>query len=260
MADYSAAATSMSGVDLTTVIDNVVVGTLQAISWNITREKAPIYTMGDPNPRSFSRAKRGIAGSMTFITMDRSALWAVMNSKSHYYYAHPLELVSSSSGYSVNYPANGSTTVETGLTLGSDANATNPDTTGNYQFNNMAKGIWELTGMLTDILNADGGRVASFKTQAVYYDQIPPFNVVMVGQNEAGYAFVSSILGVEILNMGSGLSIDDITNEEQTTYIARFVNMWRPFSGMSGEIGTSARGNNAIAPASAVTTTTIQNS
>ena len=36
--EYSAAATSMSGVDITAVIDSVVVGTLQAISWSITRK------------------------------------------------------------------------------------------------------------------------------------------------------------------------------------------------------------------------------
>jgi len=35
--NYSAAATSMSGVDITAVIDSTVVGTLQAISWSITR-------------------------------------------------------------------------------------------------------------------------------------------------------------------------------------------------------------------------------
>lgn len=39
---YSAAATSMSGVDIMAVIDAVAVGTIQAISWSITREKAPI--------------------------------------------------------------------------------------------------------------------------------------------------------------------------------------------------------------------------
>lgn len=43
----------------------------------------PIYTMGYANPRSFSRGKRGIAGSMIFTLFDRSALYQVMRSKSN---------------------------------------------------------------------------------------------------------------------------------------------------------------------------------
>jgi hypothetical protein len=46
----------------------------QAISYSITREKAPIYTMGSPDPRAYSRNKRGIAGSLIWINFDRHAL------------------------------------------------------------------------------------------------------------------------------------------------------------------------------------------
>lgn len=37
---------------------------LQAISYAITREKAPIYTMGSADPRAYSRNKRRIAGNL----------------------------------------------------------------------------------------------------------------------------------------------------------------------------------------------------
>ena len=37
-------------------------------------EKAPIYTLGSPDPRSFSRCKRAIAGSMVFFAFDHDAL------------------------------------------------------------------------------------------------------------------------------------------------------------------------------------------
>jgi len=36
--------------------------------------KAPIYTMGCPDPRAYSRNKRGIAGSLIWINFDRHAL------------------------------------------------------------------------------------------------------------------------------------------------------------------------------------------
>jgi len=47
---------------------------LQAISYSVTREKAPSYTMGSPDVRSFSRNKRGCAGSLIWVNFDRHAL------------------------------------------------------------------------------------------------------------------------------------------------------------------------------------------
>ena len=35
---------------------------LKGVSWGVTREMVPLYDDGDPDPRSFSRGKRGIAG------------------------------------------------------------------------------------------------------------------------------------------------------------------------------------------------------
>lgn len=65
---------SYSGVDITPIFQGVPIGEIQAISYSINREKAPIYTMGSANPRSFSRGKRGIAGSLIFIVFDTNAL------------------------------------------------------------------------------------------------------------------------------------------------------------------------------------------
>jgi hypothetical protein len=50
---------------------------MQAISYSITREKAPIYTMGSADVRAYSRNKRGIAGSLIWINFDRHALLAL---------------------------------------------------------------------------------------------------------------------------------------------------------------------------------------
>src|ERR1019366_6073396 len=41
---------------------------------SVTREKAPIYTLGSADARSFSRNKRGIAGSLIWVNFDRHAL------------------------------------------------------------------------------------------------------------------------------------------------------------------------------------------
>lgn len=70
---------SLSGSDIRAVIGHQQFAEIQAISYTVTREKAPIYTMGSPDPRSFSRNKRGIAGSLIWINFDRHALLSVFH-------------------------------------------------------------------------------------------------------------------------------------------------------------------------------------
>jgi hypothetical protein len=61
---------SFSGADITAVFAGQSIGTIQALSYSVQREKAAIYTMGSANPRAFSRGKRMIAGSLIFILFD----------------------------------------------------------------------------------------------------------------------------------------------------------------------------------------------
>ena len=69
-------------------------------------------------------------------------------------------------------------------------------------------------------------------------------------QNEYGLSSWKAIVGIEILNEGGGLSVDDITNEEQTTYVARAATAWVPWtpgapSGDTGNFFGGAGGNTA---------------
>lgn len=66
--------TSFSGADLVATFANKAIGELQQISWAIQRDKAPVFTCGSPDARSFSRGKRGIAGSMVFAVFDHDSL------------------------------------------------------------------------------------------------------------------------------------------------------------------------------------------
>lgn len=65
---------------------------------------------------------------------------------------------------------------------------------------------------------------------ANYSDQIPPFTVTLTGMNEYGNVAVMHILGVELINEGSGISIDDIVTETQMTFVARAIVPWKPLS------------------------------
>jgi hypothetical protein len=71
--------------------------------------------------------------------------------------------------------------------------------------------------------------VTAFLATPQYADQVPPFDIVLTGANEVGQIMAMSILGAEILNEGSGISVDDIVNEMAFTYVARDINPWTPF-------------------------------
>jgi hypothetical protein len=52
-----------------------------------------------------------------------------------------------------------------------------------------------------------------------YSDQILPFDITLAGASELGAATAMKIYGVEILNEGSGVSIDDAVTEMQARFV-----------------------------------------
>jgi hypothetical protein len=93
--------------------------------------------------------------------------------------------------------------------------------------------------------------VSTTRRHAEYMDQIMPFNITLIAQNEYGLSAWKAILGIELLNEGGGLSVDDITNEEQSTYVARAATAWVPWTPegvtdpVTGQFLNSAGGNTA---------------
>ena len=49
-----------SGTDMVPTINGIVIGNLNGISFSTTREKSPVYTMGNVDPVAFGRGKRGL--------------------------------------------------------------------------------------------------------------------------------------------------------------------------------------------------------
>lgn len=171
--------TTFSGADIVASFGGVEIGALSGITFSVTREKAPIYTMGSPNPRSFSRGKRGIAGSLIFTVFDRPALYTMLDKN-------------------ITKDANAHR-------FFTRAHNTLPGDTGHK------RGIAQVTDQNTSVVS-----------KVPYYaDQIPPFDITITFANEYGQAAVRSIYGVELLNEGSGASMDDIVLEETMTYVAR---------------------------------------
>lgn len=76
----------------------------------------------------------------------------------------------------------------------------------------------------TDVSTVGGDQEAAIPW---YPDQLPPFDVVLAAANEYGALATMRILGVELMNNGYGVSIDDIVSEHSYTYIATGVLPWR---------------------------------
>jgi hypothetical protein len=172
--NYTKTFTSFSGADIVAMFGEKVIGELQAITYSVTREKAPIYTMGDANPRSFSRGKRGIAGSLVFTVFDRDSMHMMKQDEN----------------------------VQVG------------------QLNQTATQVGEIKSI--DELSGQNFQQPIVR-RPVYTDEVPPFDVTINFMNEYGQTSVMTIYGVEILNEGMGMSIDDITTEKACTFIARAI-------------------------------------
>jgi hypothetical protein len=186
--------TTHSGIDIKALFDDMQVMTLQGVAISVTREKVPIYCLGSPRPISISRGKRGLAGTLQFVLFDREALYALMHDEDHYYYAHADDINWLNKTYN---PANFQAEI----------------------------------GNANQITGANGenfAKVQSIKTPADYMDQIYPFDITLNAFNEYGQGSFSAIIGIEIINEGTGLSTDDLTNEVQTTYIALHRLPWTP--------------------------------
>ena len=170
---------SFSGADIKAVFGAQEIGNLMAVSYAIQREKAPIYVLGEANPRAFSRGKRGIAGSLIFIQFDKHAI---------------LETFSRENG------------------LGAFVKKT-------YEISP------EDLVSTTDVPTVDSANMGAI-AQAFYADQIPAFDITISAANEYGVTAKCVIHGVELMNEGWGMGIEDRQADMQTTYLARAVTRW----------------------------------
>lgn len=221
---YSRSYNSFSGVDIKGVFGNVVIAELQAISYSITREKAPIYTMGSADPRSFSRGKRGIAGTLIFIVFDRHAMLSALGGFGNPDPNSGLKFQSDIDDIRPDFVA-----VDTGsfsATLSSVGGTSAADTVQNQE---------------TPITSVGGDQALA---KPWYTDQLPPFDVTLAAANEYGALAVMRIFGVELLNEGYGVSIDDIVSEQQHTYVARTIISWTPVPSKNTEAIASQGGVN----------------
>lgn len=253
--------TSFSGADLVATFANKVIGELQQISWAVQRDKAPVFTCGSPDARSFSRGKRGLAGSMAFAVFDHDALVAALQSvwediaPSAMFTAAANHLYASSENFqnaldmikwnaTVSNVANG-VTDSVGNTIG-DYGILEADRAGyGFSYGSTAAGDYTnaINAQMThgsnnspkldengfiEEWNQDGDDIyvpAGFAPirgeNVIYADTLPPFDITLTFASEYGHTAFQKIYDVDILNEASGASVDTVVMARQVTWIAR---------------------------------------
>lgn len=198
--DYNA----FTGSDMVAYIGATKIGKLQGITCSITREMMPLYVAGDPNPKTFNKGKRGIAGNLVFTQFDRHAIlrdlvdartkqlqniWGLINNNTS-----PGNLASAYNSVVTN--------VFNPLVNSNVAKAQQQDLLATYEM--VSK------------------RALNFS------DQIPPFNITITLLNESGKGAFVNIYGVQLVNEGWSYTIDDMNSEAAFTYVARSIDPLTP--------------------------------
>lgn len=182
--------TSISGSDIVGVFGHVELLNLQGVSVSVNREIQPIYVMGRVDPLSFTRGKRGVAGSIVSVCGDRGALYDI---KERY--------------------------------------GVHAQKAGDFH----VPGMNGPTGSIEENILDESDRLGYTLATPHYYDQLPPFDVTLLGRNDNLAATISRVGGIYIVSMGTGISVDDNSIEAQLTFVALYFEDWRP-------AGRTARG------------------
>ena len=173
--------------------------------------------MGSPDPRAYSRNKRGICGTLIWINFDRHALLNLVQQVGGTFIADDDEIMPAYTNV-----ANGSAIFQSSLT----------------RVNSPVSVASTIQTLDTQTISAVGQN--NVVATPWYSDQILPFDVTLSGANEYGAMCAAKIYGVEILNESSGISVDDAVTEMQATFVARSVEpmsaVQSPFTSTSGGV------------------------
>lgn len=250
--------TSFSGADLVATFANKVVGELQQISWAVQRDKAPVFTCGSPDARSFSRGKRGLAGSMVFAVFDHDALVASLQSvwkdiaPSAMFTAAANNKLAMSEDFSRALDMVKWNQFETNVQQGQqdDSNevgvsfenragfgfsygsnyagdyttpidaqiASGSNNSASLNKEDLLPEDWDSSG---DKIYVPAGFAPIRGENVIYADTLPPFDITLTFASEYGHTAFQKIYDVDILNESSGASIDTVVMARQLTWIAR---------------------------------------
>lgn len=217
-----------SGGDLQAFVNDIKVGNMESITWSISVEVVGNYVMGRRDPVLYTTGKRVIVGSMVLSQYDRHALLEQVFQMDLRGKRQIADL------WSNNTPAQqirrrDFALEETGvqgvnpstLNLASDTRISDPGIT-------LLRGLspTEYAQQLSDQLTETANLIGAENLQ--YADQLPPFDVTLVGVNRTGAAAKCTLFGVQVTQETTGYSLNDMGNSVGMSFVCIAVSPWRP--------------------------------
>jgi hypothetical protein len=223
-----------SGGDMQAYINNIKVGNLESVTWSISVEVVGNYVMGRRDAVIYTTGKRVVVGSMVLSQYDRHALLEQVFQISR------RKITSIGSLWEMDRDFRNKTgqpgDQETQTVTVAGGTGTNPSflnldrDAGQFASGANAtflRGISrtayeeELRRMETDAARS----AASVKFN--YSDQLPPFDLTLVGVTKGGDAARCSIFGMQVTQETAGFSQNDLGNSVGMSFVGLAVSPWR---------------------------------
>lgn len=209
---------SKSGTEIQAVFNGVKFGDLHMIKYAVQRDVANVHVMGTVDAVSVAKGKRSTTGACVFAVFEKDRLLETVKDRKVFLTNHEL----------INY--------------GDKANKSG----SNPNFNSKSNQAIQQGGTYRDGTDFNGSSAQSIfdsfgeSVAPALIDQIPPFDIVLVGISEAsGHASRMVVHGVQFNSDQGGSSVDDLLLERQVTFIAKRISPWTPLKDLKYGSGST---------------------
>lgn len=238
-----------SGGDMQAYINNIKVGNLESVTWSISVEVVGNYVMGRRDAVIYTTGKRVVVGSMVLSQYDRHALLEQVFQISQRKIKSVGSLWEMDKNFRNAVGQPGATEAQTATVPGGygtqpgyvnydeDANSNGSGANANF-LRGISRTAYEaeLDRMETDASRAVGA------TKFNYSDQLPPFDLTLVGVTKSGDAARCSIFGMQVTQETAGFSQNDLGNSVGMSFVALAVSPWRSIDDSALELANKNYG------------------
>lgn len=195
-----------SGADVVVIFGDHYVGECMSFTIGVNREAGPLYVMGRKEPIAIPKGKRGIGGSFILAQLGYDALLEHYND------------------------VMGGTANKTSVWIRNDEMVPTTDkAVGGQSFSSANVQLSQASGGTGTVSNTSD--LWTSLNSPNYVDQLPPFNITVVGMNEQGKKMGFRVYGVVIINDGIAISIEELNMEKKYTFIAQAVSRMQLLQG-----------------------------
>lgn len=220
-----------AGGDLHAYVNNIKIGNLESITISVNTETVGNYVMGRRDPVTHTQGKKITVGSMVLSQWKRDALLEEVFKLSQLKIKTLSDFWDPTTRRAAKIGTQGTTPVtvprgyNTYNTIGHDNNALN---SAAGDFSNSFKGLpaQEIQAQLREQVESAVRMVGSRKITSP--DQLPPFDITLVGVSKMGEVSRCAIRGIQISQVTMGWSMNDMGNAVGFSFYAQGYTPWMP--------------------------------